>query len=65
MELTNAEQRLLNEFAGIFSPETIEECVRDSARRWADAPIQVHVPILAERFARDRLRAAAHVERTS
>ena len=65
MELTSAEQRLLKEFAGIFSPETIEECVRDSARRWAHAPIQLHVPVLAERFARDRLRAAAQVERAS
>ena len=31
MELKNAEQRLLNEVAGIFSPETVVECVHDSA----------------------------------
>jgi arsenate reductase (thioredoxin) len=62
MELKNAERRLFAEFAGVFSPETIAECVRDSAHRWTDAPIQVHVPVLAERFARERLRAAAQVE---
>ena len=57
MESANAELRLRHEFAGIFSAETIAECVRDSATRWADAPVQVHVAVLAERFARERLRA--------
>ena len=59
MELTGAQQRLVVEFEGVFSPETVAETVKDSAARWADAPIQAHVPVLAERFARERLRAVA------
>jgi arsenate reductase len=59
MELTGAERRLAAEFAGIFSPETVEEVLQDSALRWKDAPIQVHVPVLAEKFAKERLRAVA------
>jgi arsenate reductase len=59
MELTSAGRRLAEEFAGIFSPETVEEVLRDSALRWGDAPIQAHVPVLAEKFAGDRLRATA------
>ena len=42
----------------MFSPETVVETVRDSANRWAAA----HVPLLAERFTRDRLRAVAQAE---
>jgi protein-tyrosine-phosphatase len=37
----------------------VEEVLHDSAFRWIDAPIQVHVPVLAERFSRERLRAVA------
>ena len=59
MELTGAERRLAEEFAGIFSSETVEEVLWDSALRWRDAPIQVHVPLLAEKFARERLKAVA------
>jgi arsenate reductase (thioredoxin) len=59
MELTSAERRLAEEFAGIFSLETVEEVLRDSALRWRGAPIQAHVPVLAERFARERLKAVA------
>lgn len=59
MELAGAQQRLVVEFEGVFSPETVAETVRDSAARWADAPIQAHVPVLAERFARQRLQAVA------
>lgn len=59
MELGHAGDRLKDEFAGIFSPETVEEVLHDSALRWRDAPIQAHVPVLAERFAKERLRAVA------
>jgi protein-tyrosine-phosphatase len=59
MDLTNGAVRLSAEFEGIFSPETVSEVLYDSASRWEDAPIQSHVPVLAEKFARDRLRAAA------
>ena len=59
MELGHAGDRLKDEFTGIFSPETVEEVLHDSALRWRDAPIQAHVPVLAERFAKERLRAVA------
>ncbi|HET6790859.1 MAG TPA: arsenate reductase ArsC [Actinomycetota bacterium] len=59
MELGHAGDRLKDEFAGIFSPETVEEVLHDSALRWRDAPIQAHVPVLAERLAKERLRAVA------
>jgi arsenate reductase len=56
----NGEDRLVAEFAGTFSPETVRECLRDTAKRWVDAPVQTFVELLAERFARERLLAAAH-----
>ena len=63
MDLTNARGRLTEQFAGVFSPETVAECLRDSALRLqAGARIDAHVPVLAERFARERLRAGAQVE---
>ncbi len=62
MELQNAQDRLIGEFAGVFSPETVIETIHDSANRWEDAPVQAHVPVLAERFARERLRAVAQAE---
>jgi hypothetical protein len=51
-------QRLVAEFEGIFSRETVVECLRDTAKRWAEAPVQMYVGLLAERFTRERLRAA-------
>lgn len=51
---------MVSEFAGIFSRETVVECLRDTAKRWAGAPVQMYVGLLSERFARERLLAAAH-----
>ncbi len=59
MDLTMAVERLSAEFEGVFSPETVAEVLQDSALPWLDAPVQTHVPVLAERFARERLRAVA------
>jgi len=47
------------EFAGTFSRETVVKCLRDTALRWVDAPVQTFVELLTERFARESLRAAA------
>jgi hypothetical protein len=52
-------QRLVKEFAGVFSREIVVKCLRDTAKRWADAPVQMYVGLLSERFARESLRAAA------
>jgi hypothetical protein len=52
-------QRLVAEFEGIFPRETVIKCYRDTAKRWVDAPVQVYVELFTERFARQRLLAAA------
>ena len=60
--MTDAQDRLVAEFSGVFSPETIVDVMDDPASQWADAPIQTHVPALAERLARERLRAVAQAD---
>ena len=55
-------ERLHLEFEGIFSRETIEKMLADSLQRLSDARVQAYVPLFAERFARERLRAAAKAE---
>jgi arsenate reductase (thioredoxin) len=62
MEARGAQGRLIEEFEGVFSPETVTEIYRESEARLKDAPIRSHVQAFAERFARERLRAAAQVE---
>ena len=54
--------RLGIEFARLFSTETIDRYLRESADQFANAPIRDFIPVLAERFARERLRAVAQVE---
>ena len=46
-------------FGGLFSEQTVERVVADSLNRLADARVRTYVPLLAERFAREHLRAAA------
>jgi protein-tyrosine-phosphatase len=54
---------LKDEFAGIFAAETIERFITDSLDRLlGTARVVTFVPIIAERFTRDRLRALAKVE---
>ncbi|MGB6772261.1 MAG: arsenate reductase ArsC [Candidatus Dormiibacterota bacterium] len=56
-------ERLSQEFAGIFSPETVEAAVLECYQQLATtATVANFLPTLAERFARDRLRATAEVE---
>ena len=54
--------RLQREFRGLFGVETIERFMGDSFDRLAHARIRAYVPVMAERFTRDRLRAAAKAE---
>ena len=61
--LRRASQELAREFAGIFSEETIAKYLRDSTEL-AGARVSTYVPVLAHRFARERLRALAQVEGT-
>ena len=53
---------LAAEFAGIFSEETIARYIGESLDLLGDSSINVFVPVLAHRFARERLKALAQVE---
>jgi arsenate reductase (thioredoxin) len=55
-------QVLADEFAGIFSRETIDAYVEESLEQFADAKVEEFVPLMVERFARQRLRALAQAE---
>lgn len=57
-----AAERLAGEFRGIHSRETIERLLDDSLDRLAGARYGDFVPVLAERFARERLLAVARME---
>lgn len=57
--LDSARRQLTDEFAGVFAPETIGQCVDDSYAKLLPASVPTYLPLLAERFARERLRAAA------
>jgi arsenate reductase len=55
---------LSRHFRGTFSRETIERYVEDTLARWSEARITEHLPILVERFARERLTALGQAEGT-
>ena len=57
-----AADALAHEFEGIFSQETISRYIAESVDLLGGAKINVFVPVLAHRFARERLRALAQVE---
>jgi len=55
--------RLLPMYEGTFGPETVERFVLDSLDQLApSARIATYLPVLAEKFARERLNALARVE---
>ena len=54
--------RLKEEFAGIFSAETVDRWADDSLERLSGARFFDFVPLLVHRFARERLRALAQSE---
>jgi arsenate reductase (thioredoxin) len=54
--------RLHTEFRGTFSPETIDRFFEESFGHLEGARVQSFVPLLAERFARERLQATAQAE---
>jgi len=58
----NAAEALQQEFAGVFSRETIARYIAESADQLGQSKITVFVPILVERFARERLRALGQAE---
>ena len=62
--IQQAARELANEFAGTFSQETIDRYLHESTDMLGGARISMFVPVLAHRFARERLRALAQVEGT-
>ena len=60
--IEQAAERLADEFAGVFSQGTIARYMAESQDLLGDAKINVFVPVLAHRFARERLRALAQAE---
>jgi protein-tyrosine-phosphatase len=54
--------RLSDEFAGVFSRETVMRCALESFEALKGARIAEFVPVLVYRFTRERLRAQAQVE---
>ena len=57
-----AAEALTDEFAGVFSRETIERYIADSLDLLGNARINVFVPVLAHRFARERMKALGQAE---
>ncbi len=63
LALKTAAAQLQSEFSGMFGVETIERFLNSSYEQFATrASIANFLPLLAERFARQRLRALAKVE---
>lgn len=63
LAMTSAASRLAGEFDGIYGEETIERFLHSSFDQFASsATIPRFLPLMAERFARQRLRALAKVE---
>ncbi|MGH2556808.1 MAG: arsenate reductase ArsC [Actinomycetota bacterium] len=53
---------LSNEFEGVLSRETVQRLLLETADLLGDSRVRTFVPILVERFARERLRALARTE---
>jgi arsenate reductase len=63
LALTTAASNLARQFDGTFGMETIERFLHSSYDEFATrAAVKNYLPLLAERFARQRLRALAKVE---
>jgi arsenate reductase len=60
--LDSVAERLSGEFTGIFAPETVRRYIYESTDAWNEVRVTTFVPLLIERFARERLRAVAHIE---
>jgi arsenate reductase (thioredoxin) len=57
-----AARSLAHEFAGVFSEETIERYISESVDLLGEGRVNVFVPVLAHRFARERLKALAQAD---
>jgi len=63
LALKQASARLADKFAGLYGKETIERFLASSFDQFADrAKVTRFLPLLAERFAHQRLQALARIE---
>lgn len=62
LALKRSSTRLADEFAGTFNVETIERFLNSSYDQFAGRATMLNfIPLLAERYARQRLQAAAKI----
>ena len=61
-QIEHAAEELHQEFAGIFSTETIARYIEESSDLLSGAKISTYVPLLVHRFARERLQAVAQAQ---
>jgi arsenate reductase (thioredoxin) len=62
LHVEKAAEALQDEFRGTFSPETIARFIAESLDLLGESRINVFVPVLAHRFARERLKALGQAE---
>jgi arsenate reductase (thioredoxin) len=62
LHVERAAEALQREFAGVFSKETIARYIAESADLLEGATVNVFVPVLVHRFARERLRALGQAD---
>ena len=55
-------EALAREFLGMYGRETIARFVQEALDRWPQATVSDHLPLLAHRFSRERLRAMGVAE---
>ena len=60
--IERAAEALQEEFAGVFSRETIARYIAESSDSLGQSAVTVYVPIFVERFTRERLTALAQTE---
>jgi protein-tyrosine-phosphatase len=58
----DAVRALLEEFRGIYSPETVRRCAQDTAMQFEGSRVVDFVPLFIYRFTRERLSARGQVE---
>ena len=61
-QIDHAAHELHEDFAGIFSTETIARYIEESTDLLSGARISTYVPLLVHRFARERLQALAQAQ---
>jgi len=62
LDLDRIVESLTTEFAGIFAPESVAACAYDSYEALLPARVQTYLPLMAHRFAKQRLNAVARAQ---